>query len=159
MGGLFARQGYPFRNDSTTEEYDEIERGAVWEDYRIQREDKRALSRCSNACVRIIKILTLWSVWGPKGQKVFHHKSKSFSCVSVPGSIPGGPTKKPWRWRDARHVNNNFSRFSGFKMPDCILRREPEQGFWNGGNGLDVFFMIFRRLRGSIPRPPQKMLW
>lgn len=31
---------------------------------------------------------------GPKGQKVFHHRSKSFSCVSVPGSIPGGPAKK-----------------------------------------------------------------
>lgn len=31
---------------------------------------------------------------GPKGQKVFHHRSKSFTCVSVPGSIPGGPAKK-----------------------------------------------------------------
>lgn len=26
----------------------------------------------------------------------------------------------------------------------------------NGGNGLGVFLMIFRRPRGSIPRPPQR---
>ena len=31
---------------------------------------------------------------GLKGQEVFHQRSKSFTCVSVPGSIPGGPAKK-----------------------------------------------------------------
>lgn len=31
---------------------------------------------------------------GATGQEVFHHRLKSFSCVSVPGSIPGAPAKK-----------------------------------------------------------------
>lgn len=31
---------------------------------------------------------------GATGQEVFHRWLKSFTCVSVPGSIPGAPAKK-----------------------------------------------------------------
>ena len=55
---------------------------------------------------------------GPKGQKVFHHRSKSFTCVSVPGSIPGGPAKKSLGG-DAMQRHDLKKMFLGLFISKC----------------------------------------
>ena len=67
---------------------------------------------------------------GATGQEVFHHRLKSFTCVSAPGSIPGAPAKKALAVTQCNGMilKNVFGQIR-LKMLDGILRREPEQGF------------------------------
>ena len=66
---------------------------------------------------------------GPKGQKVFHHRIKSSHVFQFRVRFPAALQKSLGGDAMQRHYLKNIYRFSGFKMPDGILRREPEQGF------------------------------
>lgn len=65
---------------------------------------------------------------GPKGQKVFHRRLKCFHVFQFRVRFPAA-LQKSLGGDAMRGIIKKNSRFSGFKMPDGILRREPEQGF------------------------------